>query len=366
MTVAAWTVLVSASLLAYAYLVYPLLVLLLARLFPRPVRAGDAAPSATVIVPALNEERVIEEKIENTLALDYPPGKVQLLVVSDGSTDRTAELARRYAGRGVEVVEFPERRGKLAALLDALPRARGEILVFSDASGMLRPGALRAMAANFADPEVGGVCGWYRSPGLERSGGAGELLYWDYEFAIKRAQSRWATLLGATGAMYALRRSLFVAPPPDTINDDFVIPALMVARGHRMVLEEDAVVDDLDPRMGDFRSRVRVTAGNWQQLFYCRKLLSLRRPRVCWQFLSHKILRLASPFLLLALCLSALVRAPAAAAAVFLAAAALALIRGTGPGGKLSSAARKFLAGNAAALCGTAVYFTRGGRLSWK
>ena len=365
MTFSAWVFTISAALIAYGYLIYPLLALLLARLFPRPVRKGEITPSATVLITALNEERVIGEKIENTLALDYPRDRVEILVISDGSTDRTAEISRRYAPRGVTLIEFAERRGKLKALLDAVPRARGELLVFSDASGMLRPDALRAMAANFADPAVGGVCGYYRSPGLEREGRAGELLYWDYEFAIKRAQSRWATLMGATGAMYALRRELFVRPPPDTINDDFVIPALMVSRGHRMVLEEGAVVDDHDPRMGNFRSRVRVTAGNWQQLIYCRGLLSPRMPRVCWQFLSHKAVRLVMPLLLLALGASMLALAPGWGLAALAAAALCALPWKTGPGKKISSSARKFFSGNAAALYGTAVYFTRRGRPTW-
>lgn len=366
MTAAWWTFWISAGLVAYCYAVYPLLALLLARLFPRPVRRGDALPSASVLIPALNEERVIAAKIENTLALDYPPEKIEVLVISDGSTDRTAEIARRYAGRGVGVIEFAERRGKLRALLEVVPRARGEILVFSDASGMLRPGSLRAMASDFSDPSIGGVCGYYRSPGLQREGRLGELIYWEYEFAIKRAQSRWATLLGATGAMYALRRELFVPPPPGTINDDFVIPALMVARGGRMVLEEGAVVDDLDPRMGDFKSRVRVAAGNWQQLFICRGLLSPRRPGVAWQFLSHKVIRLVMPFILIALALSLAALAPAVGLAGLAAAALCAAPWKGAAGRKVSSAARKFIAGNAAALWGAALCFTRRGRPSWK
>lgn len=365
MSFALWVFTISAALIAYGYIIYPLLALLLARLFPRPVCKGEITPSATVLIPALNEERVIAAKIENTLSLDYPRDRVGILVISDGSTDRTVEIARRYEGRGVTVVEFPERRGKLRALLDAVPRARGDLLVFSDASGMLRPDALREMASNFADPAVGGVCGYYRSPGLRREGRLGELVYWDYEFAIKRAQSRWATLLGATGAMYALRRELFVPPPPDTINDDFVIPALMVSRGRRMVLEAGAVVDDIDPHMGNYRSRVRVAVGNWQQLFVCRGLLSLRRPRVCWQFVSHKVIRLVMPILLCAMCASMLALAPAWGIAALAAAALCALPWKTGPGRTISSAARKFISGNAAALCGAAVYFTRRGRPSW-
>ncbi|MDD5557266.1 MAG: glycosyltransferase family 2 protein [bacterium] len=366
MTAFRWVFWVSAALIAYCAVVYPLLLLLLARLFPRPVRKGPATPDVAVVIPAHNEEKVIARKIENTLALDYPPGRLRVVVVSDGSTDATAEIAGGYASRGVSVIRFPEQRGKVPALLDAVPRIRCEVLVLSDASGMLRPDALREAVANFADPAVGCVCGTYASPGLAAGGRRGELLYWDYEFAIKRAQSRAGTLLGATGAMYAVRRELFVPPPPGTINDDFVIPALVVLAGHRAVLEERAVVDDYDPRHGNFASRVRVSAGNWQQLVILRGLLSPSRPAVAWQFLSHKVLRMAMPLLILAAAASALALSPRAAAAALLLFGCAALPwRGPRPLRTASSAARKFAAGNAAALYGMLVFLLMPGRLRW-
>jgi cellulose synthase/poly-beta-1,6-N-acetylglucosamine synthase-like glycosyltransferase len=362
-----WTFWISLGLIGYCYFLYPLLVLLLARLFPRPVTKGAAAPRVTVVVPAYNEEEIIRRKIENTLGLDYPREKLDIVVISDGSTDGTVRIASEYATRGVAVIDFPERRGKVRALLDAEPRIHCDVIVFSDASGMLRPDSLREMIANFADPDVGCVCGYYRSPGLEEGGGHGELLYWDYEFSIKKAQSRRGTLLGATGAMYAVRRGLFVPPRPDTINDDFVIPSLVVLRGYRSVLEEKAVVDDYDPHMGNFKSRVRVSAGNWQQLFYLKGLLSPARPGLAWQFLSHKVIRMVIPILLILILVAALVLWPPVTAAL-LGLMALAAIPRRGPGSvrMLSQAVRKFTAGNAASLYGMAIFFTRRGSLSWK
>jgi len=360
-----WVLMISAGLIIYCYFIYPLIVLLLARLFPRPVRKADETPMATILIPAHNEAEIIRRKIENTLALDYPPGRMEVLLISDGSDDGTEGIAARCAGPGMTVIAFPERRGKLRALLDALPRAKGDILVFSDASGMLRPNALREMASNFSDPRVGCVCGYYKSAALEQKRAAGELIYWDYEFAIKRAESRFSTLLGATGAMYAVRREVFVPPDPDTINDDFVIPALVTLRGFRTVLEEDAVVDDCDPQMGNFKSRVRVAAGNWQQLFFLGGLISPRRPLVCWQFVSHKLLRMVAPLLMLMALVSMLAVAPGPAVGLILLMSLPAIPWRRGSGGAVRAALGKFIEGNAASLCGMAIFFLRPRTLKW-
>lgn len=365
MTLSCGILYISIALMVYCYAIYPCIVLLLAHLFPHPVRKADETPVVTILVPAHNEATIIQKKIENTLALEYAPGRMEVLLISDGSDDGTERIAARYAGPGVDVVAFPERRGKLRALLDALPRARGDILVFSDASGMLRPNALRAMVSNFADPQVGCVCGYYRSTALERRKAAGELIYWDYEFAIKRAESRLSTLLGATGAMYAVRREVFVPPDPDTINDDFVIPALVTLSGFRTVLEERAVVDDCDPHMGNFKSRVRVAAGNWQQLFSLRGLLSPRNPLVCWQFVSHKLLRMVTPLLMIAALVSMIVVAPGPAVALILLVSLAAIPWRRGSGGVVRAAAGKFIEGNAAGFCGMVVFFLRPGTLKW-
>lgn len=354
------------GLLVYCYGIYPVMVITLARLFPRPVEKAPVTPSVTLFIPAYNEEEILDRKIENTLSLDYPPERLQIVIVSDGSTDRTVEIAAGFANRGVECVDFRERRGKVPALLGALDHARGEILVFSDASGMLERNALREMIANFADERVGAVCGYYRSPALSAGRERGELFYWGYEFSIKRAESRWRSLLGATGAMYAVRRETFVPPPIDTINDDFVIPALVVAGGHRAVLEEKAVVEDQDPSMGNFRSRVRVAAGNWQQLVYCRGLLSLKNSAVAWEFLSHKCLRMIAPVLLFSCAVTFAWRFSLAAVILCGILLIAALPWRKGRLRLFSSVMGKFIAGNIAALYGMVLFCFRKEGLRWR
>jgi biofilm PGA synthesis N-glycosyltransferase PgaC len=366
MLIALWLLLISAVLIVYCYFLYPLMVIFLARYFPKPVRKEAVRPVVTILIPAHNEGKIIREKIENSLALDYPRDRIEIIVVSDGSTDETADIAREYGGRGVTTLAFRKRRGKVASLIDAIPRTTGEILLFSDASGMLRPDALYEMVSNFADEEVGCVCGYYRSPGLAGVKKRGELLYWDYEFAIKRAESQWETLLGATGAMYAVRKNLFIPPKIDTINDDFVIPALLVLGGHRTVLEERAVVDDTDPHMGAFGSRVRVAMGNWQQLVYLKKLLSPFRPRICWIFLSHKLIRMLVPLLVLLAFVSLIVLLPFAAVFIGVIMLLAALTRKEEGGSLPLGALRKFFTGNVAGLCGMVLYVTGRGRVRWK
>jgi cellulose synthase/poly-beta-1,6-N-acetylglucosamine synthase-like glycosyltransferase len=319
----------------------------------------------TVLIPAHNEAKIIRRKIENTLALDYPEGRMEVLLISDGSDDGTDEIAASFSGPGVTAIAYPERRGKLKALLAALPRARGDILVFSDASGMLRPAALREMVSNFADPRVGCVCGYYRSPALAKRGEGGELAYWDYEFAIKRAESRFSTLLGATGAMYAVRRGAFVTPDSDIINDDFVIPALVTLNGYRTVLEECAIVDDCDPRMGDFKRRVRVAGGNWQQTFSFPGLLSPRNPVVCWQFVSHKFLRMVSPLLIIGVLASVAVILPWLAVLLMIFMVLMVVPWGKGASGGIGAAGKKFIEANLAGLCGMALFFIRPSALKW-
>ncbi len=357
---------VSVVLIGYCYLLFPAILLVLARLFPKPVRKGNLKPHLSILIPAHNEAEIIGRKIENTLSLNYPSERMEIIVISDGSTDDTARITKDYEGKGVKLISFAERHGKVPSLLSALQQARGEIIVFSDASGMLHPDALMEAVSNFADETVGCVSGYYKSPGLLKSGRRGELLYWDYESAIRRAESRWATLLGATGAMYALRRDIFVAPRQDTINDDFVIPALLVLKGFRAVLEEKAVVNDLDPGMGDLMSRMRVAAGNWQQLFFLKGLLSPFRPKLCWLYWSHKFLRMLVPLLLVIIFICLILSFPITVTCVAVILLIGALLRGEGRGGLIFAAWRKFLAGNIAGLYGMLIYIFKRGRLRWR
>jgi cellulose synthase/poly-beta-1,6-N-acetylglucosamine synthase-like glycosyltransferase len=288
--------------IAYGYIGYPLLIWLLGRVMPKPVKKGPCEPAVTILIPAYNEERVIRDKIENCLHLDYPSQRREIVIASDGSRDATCQIVKEFLSRGVVLLEYPEHHGKFKLLNLSVPKTHGEILVFSDASGMLNREALREVVSNFNDPEVGCVCGRYRMiPEDESLGSKGYHTYLEYDIGIKISESRFRTIIGAHGAFYAIRRELFEPIPEHLINDDFYIPMRVVAKGYRAVYEDRAVVSD---RMRytlheEVRRRVRIGFGNWQQILELKSLLRPSRGMVAWQFFSHKVLRTLMPFFLI-------------------------------------------------------------------
>lgn len=290
----------------YVYAGYPALLVAMAALFRRPVRKAPVEPSVSLVIPAYNEEKVIEAKIQNVLALDYPPEKLDIVVVSDGSTDRTNAIAACYVGSGrVRLIAYPANRGKLAALNDTVPGLRGEIAVFSDAASMLRPDALRQLVRCFADPRVGAVSGLYRVHNADAAElGAQEDLYWKYETFLKRLEAELHSIIGAHGALYAIRRNLYPFPSPEIINDDYVIPVRILQKGYRVYYETSAVASEEAHEMGGFSRRVRIMTGNFQQLRELPSLLWPPRPLPLFFFLSHKAARLLVPFAMIALAVS--------------------------------------------------------------
>ncbi len=298
-----------AALTAYSYLGYPLLVSLLARLRP-PARFEPPAeaPSVTVLIAAYNEAAVIARKIENTLALEYPRGRLHVLVVTDGSDDETPLLARRYAPQGVQVLHQPQRAGKMAAINRAMPHARGEIVVFSDANNLYTPDALRRLTAPFGDPSVGAVSG--AKVVLEEGDalGASEGLYWKYESFVKRQETRLGTCTGVAGEILALRRELFRPAPPGTINDDFYLMMQVLRQGYRVVYEPRArSVERVSASVQDeIERRARIVAGRYQALAQAPRTLPWKRPLVVWQVVSHKFTRPLVPFGMLAALLGSL------------------------------------------------------------
>jgi cellulose synthase/poly-beta-1,6-N-acetylglucosamine synthase-like glycosyltransferase len=279
----------------YAFAGYPLTLLALRLFIHREVQKAPIQPFVSLLIPAYNEARVIERKIENSLALDYPADRMEIVVVSDGSTDETAEIARR-SGR-VRLIALLKNRGKMAALNAAVPELRGEIVVFSDASAILAPDSLRRLVENFADPFVGAVCGRYTVVRANDVNiGASEDAYWNYEAFLKTHESRLASTIGAHGHLHAIRRRLYPFPPAQTINDDCVIPLSVVARGFRAVHEPAAVVFEEAHEMTGFKRRVRIMAGNLQQLRQIATLLHPFQPLPAFFFFSHKFARLLIPF----------------------------------------------------------------------
>ena len=291
----------SAAFVVYAYAGYPVLLWALQSVLRRPVTKRSIEPSVSLLVAAYNEADVIEAKIRNSLALDYPPDRLEIVVASDGSTDGTAEIVRRLAaeaGPRVRLLEFERNRGKVHVLNDAVPTLTGELVVFTDASSMLDADALRALVANFADATVGAASGVYEVLNKDRATlGRQEDLYWKYETFLKVQEARLGTLTGAHGSLYAMRRNLYPFPPAGTINDDFVIPTSVVRHGYRIAYEPAAIAREEAHEMEGFGRRVRITAGNIAQLGEAGALA--RRPFVLFCFLSHKAGRLFVPLALL-------------------------------------------------------------------
>lgn len=294
----------AATVVVYAYAGYPALIAAAARLRPAPpVRKADITPEVTLLLVVRDEEAHLEEKLRNAAGLDYPRERLEVLVVSDGSTDRTEAIAAGFAGAGVELLALPEPRGKAAALNEAVPRARGEILVFTDARQPLAPDAVRRLVAYFADLTVGAVSGELHLLAPSGAPAEGLGLYWRYEKLVRRAESRFDSTVGVTGALYALRKELFVPLDPRTILDDVAIPMEVVLAGSRVLFAPEARAWDriAESPAREYRRKVRTLAGNFQLASLRPALLDPRRNRLFWQLLSHKLSRLAVPWCLLAL-----------------------------------------------------------------
>jgi len=275
-----------------------------ARLRPRPVRKRPIRPVVSVVVVAHNEGGRIGARIENLLALDYPPDRLDVVIASDGSTDDTVERARAIGGR-VQVVAFARRRGKTAVLNEVVPRVRGTVVVLADARQQFDRRAIAALVESFADPVVGAVSGelMLTAPDADdTAAGGSQAAYWDREKRIRHLESLSDSMVGATGAIYALRRDLFEPIPAEAILDDVLIPMRIVRQGYRVVFEPDARAFDRRSASArqEFVRKVRTIAGNFQMFAREPWLLNPRRNRLWMQTVSHKALRLLLPVLFLA------------------------------------------------------------------
>jgi biofilm PGA synthesis N-glycosyltransferase PgaC len=293
-----WTAL---ALLAYVYVGYPLVAAARARVLRRPQLRQSVTPSVSVVVVAYNEADRIDDRIENLLALDYPAGLLEIIIGSDGSTDETVERARRYQVRGVQVYGFRQRRGKPAMLNDLVARARGEIVLFADARQLFDRCTLRAMVANFADATVGAVSGELvvQPAAGDAAAGHGAAFYWRYEKFIRSVESCVDSTVGATGAIYAIRRGLFEPIPADTLLDDVLIPLRIVRRGYRVLFEPGARAYDSASATArqEFARKARTIAGNFQLFAREGWLFNPAQNRLWFETISHKALRLMVPVL---------------------------------------------------------------------
>ena len=269
----------------------------------RPVRRDDITPRVSVIIAAYNEERDIGAKLKNTLWLDYPRDRMEIIVASDCSTDQTDEIVRSFGAQGVILRQQPERFGKTVAQNRAVKISSGEILVFSDATTMYKRDAIRKIVRNFADPEVGCVAGQLIYANSSSSAvGDGCRSYWGYEKFLKRCESQVGSLIGVSGCLYAVRRICHARLASDMI-DDFVIATEIHLQGLRTVYEPEAIaVEDANRRSRDeFRMRVRVIKQTLSALHRYRHTLNpFRHKMFAFQMIAHKALRYAVPFLLIA------------------------------------------------------------------
>jgi biofilm PGA synthesis N-glycosyltransferase PgaC len=285
-------------LVLYAYLGYPLLLWLISRYRGRPLIRSQAAPNVSILMSVRNEEQTLPAKLDNLRLLDYPRNRVQIVVVSDGSSDSTVRILREHEDM-LQLIVFDAAHGKAAALNEAAQQATGEILVFTDARQMIDSNAVSELAACFADPEVGGVSGELVLEGDSESRSNAIGTYWMIEKVVRRLESESGSVIGATGALYAIRRSLYKEIPPATILDDVVIPMNIIRQGNRVKFQASAIARDrLFAEEGkEFSRKVRTMMGNFQLLWLEPWLLTPANP-VLWRYISHKFLRLLCPWLL--------------------------------------------------------------------
>ncbi len=371
MLIAPWICAAFAAAVLYVLFGYPLLLGALSRWLHRPVRKSRQQPSVSVIIAVYNGERFIEDKLRSVLALEYPRDRIEILVASDGSSDRTEEMVEQLNAPGVRLLRLP-RGGKCAALNAAISRASGEILLLTDVRQTLAPGSLQLLVDCFADPAVGVVSGEL----VIRSGGGPEEanvgLYWRYEFWIRTHLSGLDSIFGASGSIYAIRRNLAVPLPADMLLDDVYLPLAAFFQGYRLIVEPAAHAFDYPTSLDtEFRRKVRTLAGNYQILAAYPSLLGPRN-RMWVHFVSYKFGRLLLPYLLAGLLISSFwlpemwARMALAAQALFygLAAVDRFIPRDSGLK-KISSPVGTFVVLTLAAACATAILFVPP-RTLWK
>lgn len=371
-----WVFWLAAFLIIYTYVGYACWLRLRMIWRSHPVLRGPFTPTLSIVMVVRNEERILRSKLDNLMGLDYPLDRSQVIVVSDGSTDHTEEILREYSrDERVQVILNQLPRGKAAGLNDAVSLAQGEIVVFTDARQRIESGALRLLAENFSDPDVGCASGelMLGDPANGESG-RGFGLYWQIEKQVRQLESSSGSVVGATGALYAVRRDLLTDVPPGTILDDVYLPMQVVRQKKRVVFDARARAWD-EPNLGagrEFSRKVRTLSGNYQLVQLAPWLLSGSNP-LRFEFVSHKLLRLATPFALALLVLAAFwlkgpfYRVALIAQLTFYGLSALSLGRVLRGGilARIADAAGTFVLLNGAALVASA-NFLAGRRAAWR
>jgi cellulose synthase/poly-beta-1,6-N-acetylglucosamine synthase-like glycosyltransferase len=294
----------TALLLAFTFVGYPVL-MSLKRKAPTP-SFPPVYPTVDCVIVAHNEASRIAARLENLMASEYPPDRLRFIVVCDGCTDATAQIAREAGRERVQVLELSPQQGKAAGLNAGLAAASGEVVVFADARQQFAPNAITWLVRHLMQPGVGAVSGNYSLLPPADNVGSGVDVYWRWEKFLRQAESRWDSVIGCTGAIYAIRRELFEPLPPDTILDDVVIPMRIVVRGLRVDFAPEALAWETMPVIAEreFQRKRRTLAGNFQMLLRYPQWLLPWHNRLWWALLCHKYLRLLAPPTLLLLFLA--------------------------------------------------------------
>jgi cellulose synthase/poly-beta-1,6-N-acetylglucosamine synthase-like glycosyltransferase len=354
----------SMAICAYTLFGYPMLLWLEARIRRRPVHKAPLRTTVTVILPVHNGERFLAAKLDSILRLNYPSELMDILVLSDGSTDATDEIAKQYAARAnVNIIALPQ-GGKAAALNVGMANATGEILFFTDVRQELDPQSLANLVECFSDPKVGAASGELIIRDGKGTEEASVGLYWKYEKWIRKQQSRIHSVMGTTGCIYAMRRRLAQPLPPGTLVDDMYLPLNAFFEGYRIILDDSAIAYDFPTQLAsEFRRKVRTLAGVYQVIGEYPKLLTPRN-RMWLHFLSHKLARLMMPWAMLVAFFSSFGLSPQLrgwAIALQVTAYALALLDFVIPDGlpfkRFTSPLRTFMVLMAASLCAISIFF---------
>ena len=362
---------VSLFLLIHCYLLFPITLPFVSEIFKRKHKLlseeASFLPNVSILISAYNEEAVIERKIQNILAIDYPKEKLQVLIGDDGSSDATAEIIARYADQGITLVKAPKNAGKASMLNRLNGYATGEILVFCDANTMCFPNVVRKLIGPFVDKKIGCVCGHLILS--DRSGsllGKGESSYWDLESEMKKFEGTLDLLIGGNGALYAIRKELYTElPVKKSVMDDFFITTKILQKGYYSTFIGSAIGTEQTSKesAGEFRRKVRIGCANFNYLLSYLPLLNPLRPLRAYLFFSHKIVRWFSPhiFILMMLC-NALLLTKGLFYQVFFGAMVLFLLIGVS---RLVPYAYYFLSMNVAILKGFSLSFTREKNGGW-
>jgi len=291
----------------YTYFGYPLLLSIFTFLNKKKINKEEAYfPSVTLLIPAYNEEEIIEEKIKNSLALDYPKDKLKIMVSSDGSDDKTNKIVAQYIDKGIVLNKFYPRQGKMSVINKSIPLIDTEIIVFSDANAMYQPDAIKKLVRNLYDKTIGAVSGNVILLNEDTTFGKAESMYYKYERFLQEKETEFESIVGVDGAMYAIRKSLYPSLPDNIILDDFVISIEIINQGFRVIYDDEAIAyENSSVKIADeFRRKTRVTAGAFQTLKNKIGIPNKNNPKFLFSYISHKLLRWLVPILLIILFLA--------------------------------------------------------------